>query len=85
MYTMDDLKTNRDAQIMVGCIAFFFLAFPAYFALAANSADGTLSGGVVADYKVNGEVTYVLLDSGSESLADGDTWSMTYNLSLIHI
>ena len=24
---MEDLKTNRDAQITVGCIAFFLIAF----------------------------------------------------------
>ena len=83
MYTLDDLMENRDAQITLACIVFFVLAFPAYFSIAADSADGSLSGGVVADYKVNGEVTYVLLDSGSESLADGDTWSMTYNTDAV--
>ena len=30
VYTIDDLKTNRDAQIMVGSIVFFLLAFPIY-------------------------------------------------------
>ena len=28
MYTIDDLKNNSDAQIMVGSILFFLLAFP---------------------------------------------------------
>ena len=83
MYTLEDLKTSQDAQITVGCIVFFVLAFPIYFGMAANTADGTLGGGV-ADYKVNGEVTYVLLDSGSESIADGDTWSMTYNTDAVN-
>ena len=78
MYTIDDLKTNRDAQIMVGSIVFFLLAFPIYFGMAAGNADGSLGGGV-ADYQVNGEITYVLLDSGTESIADGETWPMTYN------
>ena len=78
MYTMEDLKTNRDAQITVGSIVFFLLAFPIYFGMAAADADGSLGGGV-ADYQVNGEITYVLLDSGTESIADGETWPMTYN------
>ncbi|MDP6200125.1 MAG: hypothetical protein QF531_05080, partial [Candidatus Poseidonia sp.] len=78
MYTIDDLKTNRDAQITVGSIVFFLLAFPIYFGMAAGNADGSLGGGV-ADYQVNGEITYVLLDSGTESIADGTPWSDSFN------
>ena len=83
MYTMEDLKTNRDAQITVGSIVFFLLAFPIYFGFAAGNADGSLGGGV-ADYQVNGEITYVLLGSGSEGIADGDSWSETYNTDAIN-
>jgi len=83
MYTMEDLKTNRDAQITVGSIVFFLLAFPIYFGFAAGNADGSLGGGV-ADYQVNGEITYVLLDSGSEGIADGDSWSEIYNTDAIN-
>ena len=82
MYTIDDLMENSDAQIMVGSILFFLLAFPLYFGMAASGADGSLGGGV-ADYQVNGEITYVMLDSGTEAIADGDTWSMTYNTDAI--
>ena len=82
MYTIDDLKTNRDAQITVGSIVFFLLAFPIYFGMAAGNADGSLGGGV-ADYQVNGEITYVLLDSGTEPIADGDTWSDTFNTDAV--
>ena len=83
MYTIDDLMENSDAQIMVGSILFFLLAFPLYFGMAASGADGSLGGGV-ADYQVNGEITYVMLDSGTEAIADGDTWSMTYNTDAIN-
>jgi len=83
VYTIDDLKTNRDAQITVGSIVFFLLAFPIYFGMAAGNADGSLGGGV-ADYQVNGEITYVLLESGSEPIADGDTWSDTFNTDTIN-
>ena len=82
VYTIDDLKTNRDAQITVGSIVFFLLAFPIYFGMAAGNADGSLGGGV-ADYQVNGEITYVLLDSGTEPIADGDTWSDTFNTDAV--
>ena len=42
MYTMEDLKTNRDAQITVASILFFVLAFPIYFSIAAGNADTDL-------------------------------------------
>ena len=84
MYTLDDLMENRDAQITLTCIAFFVLAFPAYFYVAAGNADGTLSGGV-ADYQVNSETAYVFLDAGSESIADGDTLSMMFNTDAVDI
>jgi len=78
MYSMDDLKENRDAQITVACIAFFLIAFPTYFSIAADGADGSLGGGV-GDYQVNGEVTYVTLDSGAEYVADGTPWSEIFS------
>ena len=85
MYTLDDIKTDRDAQITVGLIAFFLVAFPAYFAYAsAFKADDSLGGGV-ADYQVNSEMAYVFLDAGSESIADGDTLSMMFNTDAVDI
>ena len=83
MYTMEDLKTNRDAQITVGSIVFFVLAFPIYFSIAAGNADTDFAG-AAGDYQVSGELTYVVLASGTESIADGDTWSMTYNTDAVN-
>ena len=83
MYTMEDLKTNRDAQITVGSIVFFLLAFPIYFGMAAGNADGSLGGGV-ADYQVNGEITYVELASGSQPIGDSDPWTDTFNTDAIN-
>ena len=73
MITLDDLKTNRDTQITVACIAFFLIIFPGYFALngGASSGSGVLGG--VADYNVNGELTYIQIADGIEYIADGDT------------
>lgn len=84
MYTMEDLKTNRDAQITVGSIVFFLLAFPLYFGFAAGNADDSLSGSVVADYRVNGELTYVELDSDTVYVADGTPWSDTFNTDAVN-
>ena len=75
MYTIDDLKTNRDAQITVACVAFFLISFPVYFSIAASGASGTSLGGGVADYQVNGEIEYVMVDSGTEYVADGTPWT----------
>ena len=82
MYTMEDLKTNRDAQITVGSIVFFLLAFPIYFGYAASTATGSIGGGV-ADYQVNGEITYVELASGSVYVDDGSSWSDSFNTSAV--
>lgn len=80
---MEDLKTNGDAQITVGSIVFFLLAFPIYFGYAASTATGSLGGGV-ADYQVNGEITYVELESGLQPIADGETWSKIYNTDAVN-
>jgi len=84
VYTMEDLKTNRDAQITVGCIAFFLIAFPAYFSIAAAGAAGTTLGGGVGDYQVNGEIEYVLVESGTEYVADGTPLMQTFNTDAIN-
>ena len=83
MYTLEDLKTNRDAQITVASITFFLLAFPLYFGFAAGNADGSLGGGV-ADYQVNGEISYVLLDSATEYVADGTPLMETFSTDAIN-
>ena len=76
---MDDLKTNRDAQITVACVAFFLISFPVYFSIAASGASGTTLGGGVADYQVNGEIEYIMVDSGTEYVADGTPWTGVFS------
>ena len=76
MWTLDDLKTNRDTQITVICIGFFLIAFPAYFSFAASGVDGASGMGGVRDYEVSGELTYVELASGGEYIADGTTYDI---------
>ncbi len=73
MITLDDLKTNRDTQITVLCIVFFLIAFPGYFAMKGGNASGSGAMGGVADYNVNGELTYIQIADGIEYIADGDT------------
>ena len=74
MITLDDLKTNRDTQITVGCIAFFLIAFPLYFSFAASGVSSMAGARGVGDYQINGNVTYVQLTDGIEYIADGDTY-----------
>lgn len=76
MITLDDLKTDRDTQITVVCIAFFLLAFPLYFGMAGANASSSEAMGGVGDYNVNGELTYVELTDGIEYIADGDTFTI---------
>ncbi len=73
MITLEDLKTNRDTQITVVCIAFFVIAFPLYFSIAANGASGVAGTRGVGDYQINGNLSYVQLTDGIEYIADGDT------------
>jgi hypothetical protein len=80
MWTLDDLKNNRDTQITAVCIGFFLIAFPLYFSVAASGVDGAAGMGGVRDYEVTGELTYVELASGGEYIADG----ITYNIENLH-
>ena len=73
MITLDDLKSNRDTQITVVCIVFFLIAFPGYFAMKGGDSSGSGAMGGVADYNVNGELTYVQIADGIEYIADGET------------
>ena len=72
MITLDDLKSNRDTQITVVCIVFFLIAFPGYFAMKGGDSSGSGAMGGVADYNINGELTYIQLADGIEYIADGE-------------
>ena len=72
MSFLEELKNNRDKQIMAISIVFFVLSFPAYFYYAAQGADLSTSSNVVATYEIEGEPQYIELGSGDEFIADGD-------------
>jgi len=72
MSFFEDLKNNRDKQIMAISIVFFVLAFPIYFGLAAAGADGSAGLNEVNMYEVTGELTYIELAAGDEFIANGD-------------
>ena len=73
MSFFEELKNNREKQIMAISIMFFVLAFPLYFGLAAAGADEGAGLNAVNMYEVAGEVTYIEIAAGDEFIADGDT------------
>ena len=72
MSFFEDLKNNRDKQIMAISIVFFVLAFPLYFGLAAAGADGSAGLNEVKMYEVTGETTLIEIAAGDEFIANGD-------------
>jgi hypothetical protein len=72
MSFFEDLKNNREKQIMAISIVFFVLAFPIYFGLAAAGADGSAGLNEVNMYEVTGEISFIELAVGDEFIADGD-------------
>ena len=76
MSFIEELKNNRDKQIMAISIVFFVLSFPAYFYFAAQGADDVSASTMVATYEIEGEPQYIELGSGDEFIADGETLSI---------
>jgi hypothetical protein len=72
MSFIEELKNNRDKQIMAISIVFFVLAFPIYFGLAAQGGDDFSASTAVATYEIDGERQYFELTSGDEFIVDGD-------------
>ena len=72
MSFFEDLKNNRDKQIMAISIVFFVLAFPIYFGLAAAGADGSVGLNEVNMYEVTGETYRIEIAAGDEFIANGD-------------
>ena len=72
MSFIEELKNNRDKQIMAISIVFFVLSFPAYFYLSAQGADDFSVSTAVATYEIDGERQYFELTSGDEFVVDGD-------------
>ena len=65
---------DRETQIMAISIVFFVLAFPTYFYLAADKADSGAGLNSVNTYVIEGDLTYIELASGTEFIADDDTF-----------
>ena len=76
MSFIEELKNNRDKQIMAISIVFFVLAFPIYFGLAAQGGDDLTALTAVATYEIDGQEEYYELGSGDEFIADGETLSI---------
>ena len=80
MSFMDDIKTDQRTQILVAGMVFFALVFPAYFYIAAADVDESYNlGGPVGNYSVEGTYSYHLLDSGEETINDGESADLSIN------
>lgn len=80
MSFMDDIKTDQRTQMLVAGMVFFALVFPAYFYLAAGDIDDSYNiGGPVGNYSVTGTYSYHVLDSGEETINDGDSADLSVN------
>ena len=80
---LDKLQTDRDTQIMTVCIAFFLIAFPAYFALASSIKDLGVLGGEVGTYEVMVNETVVEVGSIELSIGDGDSADASFNTDAV--
>ena len=80
---LDKLQTDRDTQIMTVCIAFFLIAFPAYFALASSIKDLGVLGGEVGTYEVMVNETLVEVGSIELSIGDGDSADASFNTDAV--
>ena len=80
---LDKLQTDRDTQIMTVCVAFFLIAFPAYFALASSIKDLGVLGGEVGTYEVMVNETVVKVGSIELSIGDGDSADASFNTDAV--
>ena len=80
---LDKLQTDKDTQIMTVCIAFFLVAFPAYFALASSIKDLGVLGGEVGTYEVMVNETVVEVGSIELSIGDGDSADASFNTDAV--
>ena len=80
MSFIEDIKTDQRTQMLVAGMVFFALVFPAYFYLAAGNIDDSYNiGGPVGDYSVTGTYSYHVLDSGEETINDGESADLSVN------
>ena len=79
MSFMDDLKTDQRTQILVAGIVFFAIAFPAYFGYAASNVDDYDLTGPIGTFEIDGNLTYIEIGAGSETIADQGTATIAVN------
>lgn len=80
---LDKLQTDKDTQIMTVCIAFFLIAFPAYFTIAHSIKDLGVLGGEVGTYEVMVNETVVEVGSIELLIGDGDSADASFNTDAV--
>ncbi|MDG1553263.1 MAG: hypothetical protein P8Q87_06985, partial [Candidatus Poseidonia sp.] len=74
---------SQNGLIIGGVVVLLLTATVEASYMKLGPSSSSSSGNVVGDYQVNGELSYVLLDSSSEYVADGTPWTQTYNTDAI--
>ena len=74
---------SQNGLIIGGVVVLLLTATVEASYMKLGPSSSSSSGNVVGEYQVNGELSYVLLDSGSEYVADGTPRIETYNTDAI--
>jgi hypothetical protein len=74
---------SQNGLIIGGVVVLLLTATVEASYIKLGPSSSSSAGNVVDDYQVNGELSYVLLDSSSEYVADGTPWSETYTTDAI--
>ena len=70
---------SQNGLIIGGVVVLLLTASVEASYMKLGPSSSSSSGNVVGDYQVNGELSYVLLDSGTEYVADGTPWNETFS------
>ena len=70
---------SQNGLIIGGVVVLLLTATVEASYMKLGPSSSSSSGNVVGDYQVNGELSYVLLDSGTEYVADGTPWNETFS------
>ena len=83
MSLMQKLQSDRETQISAFCIAFFVIAFPAYFAVAASLTDLGVLPGPKGTYEATVAESNLTLGESELVLEDGQPQTISFDTNTI--